>query len=208
MTIFFSVDVETSGLTPATGYLLTVGIQPVEFHLDDPGEVELDRRTFYARIQQGGRLAGDKNWRPGKPTYDWWHEQSQYAQDEAYEDDDLVRHDDYVVARMIAEFVREVDPDSDEITFVANPVAFDKMWLTTLFDATRVADPFHYRSLCLRSMKFGLRRGSAWGGDRETHDSQIPHHALFDAIAQARDLEDMLLERDYYTQLSTQKEPT
>ena len=29
MTTFFSVDVETSGLTPATGYLLTVGIKPV-----------------------------------------------------------------------------------------------------------------------------------------------------------------------------------
>ena len=68
--------------------------------------------------------------------------------------------------------------------------------MTTLFDETGVPDPFHYRSLCLRSMKFGMRPRSEWGNDREDHKPAIPHHALWDARAQALDLVQMLAERD------------
>lgn len=192
MTSFFSVDVETSGLTPANGLLLTVGIQPVVY--DGTGWV-LSDGSFYVRIDRGD-LADSDHWQPGVGTHDWWAEQSEEARGEAWEDRSLVRHGDIVAARMVAEYVTTLEPHAESRVFVANPVAFDKMWVTTLFDDTGVPDPFHYRSLCLRSMKYGLRPRSPWGSDRETHAPKVPHHALYDAQAQALDLVDMLVERD------------
>lgn len=190
MTTFFSVDVESSGLTPGTGELLTIGIHVVDFKGLHP---LLLHDSFYVRIDKAHAL---RDWMAGNPTFDWWAEQSEEARGEAFADDSLVRHSQLTAARMLVEFVTTLEPLAEQRVFVANPVAFDKMWLTTLFDSTRVADPFHYRSLCLRSMKFGLRRDSRWGSDRETHEPALPHHALSDAHAQALDLVVMLNERD------------
>lgn len=193
MTTFFSVDVETSGLTPATGYLLTVGIKPVVW---DGVRWELADGSLYVRINRTADLATCKHWSAGRGTYDWWSLQADDVRDEAFADPSLVRHAPLIAARMIAEYVTEIESHDESRVFVANPVAFDKMWLTELFDETEVDDPFHYRSLCLRSMKYGLRAHSPWGSDRETHTPKMPHHALSDAVAQAHDLVDMLAERD------------
>jgi hypothetical protein len=193
VTTFFSVDVETSGLTPANGLLLTVGIQPVAYN----GEAwALSAESLYVRIDRSAHLAVTDHWKPGVDTHDWWAQQSDEARAEAWEDRGLVRHSDTVAARMVAEFVATRESHVESRVFVANPVAFDKMWVTTLFDDTGVADPFHYRSLCLRSMKYGLRPHSPWGSDREEHKPTLPHHALHDARAQALDLVAMLAERD------------
>lgn len=186
MTTFFSVDVETSGLTPDSGVLLTVGIHVVR-------DGALTHESLYVRIDRSYSL---REWETGKGSYDWWQEQDQRVKDEAFYSDDLVRHDPRVAAMMIAEFVTSAELQPEGRVFVANPVAFDKMWMTTLFDETGVPDPFHYRSLCLRSMKFGMRPRSEWGNDREDHKPAIPHHALWDARAQALDLVKMLAERD------------
>lgn len=193
MSTFFSVDVETSGLTPHTGYLLTVGIQPVQW---DGTQWELTPRPFYVRIERGGELQQCKDWKPGISTYDWWHEQADDVRAEAWEDESLVRHHALVAARMVAEYVTELESLAEARVFVANPVAFDKMWLTELFGETGIDDPFHYRSLCLRSMKFGMRPCTPWGGDRKEHKPKQPHHALSDATAQALDLVSMMTERD------------
>ena len=193
MTTFFSVDVETSGLTPATGYLLTVGIKPVAW---DGKRWALADGSLYVRIDRTAELEHCTPWNAGAGTAAWWAEQDQRVQDEAFADTTLLRHDPLIAARMIAEYVEGLESCAEDRAFVANPVAFDKMWLTELFDETGVDDPFHYRSLCLRSMKYGLRPRSAWGSDRETHAPELPHHALSDAIAQAQDLVDMLAERD------------
>jgi len=196
MTTFFSVDVEASGLTPAVGFLLTVGVQAVWWDGVDAG---LHPAPFYVRIQRATELGKSMYWRPGQPTFDWWQEQGDEVRAEAYAGEALVRHDAWIAAKMLNEFVVGLEPDPEQRVFVANPVAFDKMWITNLYDEANlssVPDPFHYRSLCLRSMKFGLRPNSPWGSDRESHEPVLPHHALSDAQAQARDLIDMLTERD------------
>lgn len=207
MTTFFSVDVETSGLTPWHGSLLTVGIQPVLFkeilvvNEDCPPGIIIPEK-FYVRIDcteelEISRKAG--GWgNPDNPStsYGWWIEQNHKAQDEAFRDDSLVRHSRQIAARMIVEFLNEIEPVLTDRIFVANPVSFDKMWLNYLFATTGVNDPFHYQSLCLRSMKFGLRKNSRWVSVRDNHAPLVPHHALHDAYAQAEDLVKMLWERD------------
>lgn len=195
MTTFFSVDVETSALTPWDGWLLTVGIQPVTFVAGERAEMHPDR--FYVRIDREDELATTGWDEPGRSdTYAWWCEQSAEAQDEAFRDPNLVRHFPETAAMMIAEFVASVEPDPKQRIFVANPVSFDKMWLDELFASAGIPNPFHYQSLCLRSMKFGLRKGSPWVSTRDNHDPKVPHHAFHDAHAQALDLLAMLTERD------------
>lgn len=197
MTTFFSVDVETGNLTPwsVDGFLLSVGIEAIdEASLESRGE-------FYVRLDRTEDLDGSwwearGEYDPVSDTQDWWLQQGDIAQDEAFRDRTLVRHDEETAARMIREFVCSREQEPEGRIFVANPVAFDKMWVDELFSTSGVENPFHYRSLCLRSMKYGLRPHSRWGGDRETHAPLIPHHALHDAKAQALDLVAMLTERD------------
>lgn len=185
--VFFSVDVETSGLVPGRdGELLTIGVEAVSARGNSLGE-------FYVRINPPDDLRGS--------SMEWWAEQSPEVRDEAYENNSLVRHNQWMAASMLAEFVTE-RAEGDDAVFVANPVAFDKAWIDYLFALTCVDNPFHYRSLCLRSMKFGLRPGSEWGSDRENHTPKIPHHALWDAKAQADDLRSMLTERDTVKDIS------
>lgn len=198
MTTFFSVDVETSDTRIGLGVLLTIGVQPVRW-TPTTGPVMLPDR-FYVRVGLAlpqGWLTPPSDDRPHfSDTHVWWWEQSEEARDEAFANRSLLRFEDDTAARMLAEFAATHEDDPAERIFVANPVAFDKPWIDLLFAKGHVENPFHYRSLCLRSMKFGMRPGSAWGNDRETHDPKIPHHAYWDAEAQARDLIAMLTERD------------
>lgn len=194
MTTFFSVDVETSATDPWNGYLLTVGIQPVRFK---DGTAWLAPERCYVRIDRYEELLATQWDEPGRSdTYAWWCEQNEEAQNEAFRDHNLVRHEPTTAAMMIVEFVNSLESEQRDRIFVANPVSFDKMWLDQLFVDTGIPNPFHYQSLCLRSMKFGLRKQSLWGASRDNHDPKVPHHAFHDAYAQALDLLNMLAERD------------
>ena len=196
-TTFFSVDVETSSVSPWNGVLLTVGIKPIMF---EPGESpELLDSEFYVRIDQYQELLsigwGEEEG-AGYETYLWWKSQTKEAIDEAWADRSLSRVSAKDAALQISDWVSSIQPDHKKRIFVANPVSFDMMWLTELFDTTGIKNPFHYQTLCLRSMKFGLRKNSAWTYSRDNHDPEIPHHALHDAKAQAFDLMQMIGERD------------
>lgn len=201
MTTFFSADVETSALDPWNGSLLTAGIATVRFEAD-PFHWDLLPHKCYVRIDRTDelRLQADigtwENTEDPNSTYSWWIKQNDQAQDEAFRDPNLLRHGPVTAARMIAEFVREVEPDPKKRIFVANPVSFDKMWFEELFVTTGIDNPFHYQTLCLRSMKFGLRAGSDWVSTRDNHEPKIAHHAYWDALAQAHDLIAMLEERE------------
>jgi len=200
MTTFFSCDVETTSTSPLTGHLLTLGIQPV--HLDENLIATKLGQSLYLRIDQYASLdeaAIDGMW--GDPeneasSFGWWTKQNDQAQDEAWRDTSLVRQDHATAAGMVSEFARQVEPDPYKRIFVANPVSFDKPWFDMLFWSSDVDDPFHYQTLCLRSMKFGLRRRTPWVSTRDNHEPKVPHHALWDADAQADDLVAMLSERD------------
>jgi len=197
MTTFFSCDVETTSTSPLTGDLLTLGIQPVRFYAD---QVAIEYpQNLYIRIEQQEILDEDPNWGDvdnSASSYGWWVKQNEQAQDEAWRDRTLVRHDIITAAKMVSEFVLEMEQDPKQRIFVANPVSFDKPWFDQMFWMSDVEDPFHYQSLCLRSMKFGLRKESPWVTKRDNHEPKIPHHALWDAVAQAHDLISMLGERD------------
>lgn len=200
MTTFFSCDVETTSTSALTGHLLTLGIQPVV--LNENLVATKTGNSLYLRIDQTENLdlaAIDGMW--GDPdneasSYGWWTKQNDQAQAEAWSDQSLVRHDIVTAAAMVSEFVLSVDENPKNRIFVANPVSFDKPWFDYMFWISDITNPFHYQSLCLRSMKFGLREKTSWTPLRDNHEPRIPHHALWDADAQADDLVAMLFERD------------
>jgi len=178
MTTFFSVDVETtSAKGPYSGQLLSVGIVPVR-------DREILQGSFYWGLSYTG--LGDPD------TMKWWGEQDKEVKDAAFG----FNNTDESLATAIYWWTLGIEPVAENRIFVANPVAFDKKWIDDLFEKTRQENPFHYRSLCLRSMSFGLHRGQEWGKDRTENISEVPHHALHDAKAQAIDLISLLKKRD------------
>jgi ribonuclease T len=97
------------------------------------------------------------------------------------------------VAQEFEHWIERLAPDPATRCFVANPVAFDWPWINELFLKYRGTNPFGYRALCIRSMHYGMFPSAIWGGDREAWGdfhvpSQAPHHALHDAVAQAKEL--------------------
>jgi len=200
---FFSVDVETTHTSPTRGSVLTVGIQVVDTQDDRWDKYHMTSQTLYCRIDRTDyyptwfRTLTDPD-----STLSWWLKQNDEAQAEAFRDVTLERMKPGDAADIITDFVVRNQPDPKRRVFVANPVSFDKPWVDTLFEEVEMLDayparnPFPHRTLCLRSMRFGLQAGNGWGPERVNHDPVIPHHALSDAIAQARDLIAMLTERE------------
>lgn len=192
--MFFSVDVETSGLNPWNGELLTVGVAIV--NASDPRDPYITNGSFYQRHLV---VLTDEWYDESLPTENetclWWRQQDKYVKEEAYLETGLKRLSTDELALMLSDWVIEKEPDYNQRFFVANPVGFDKMWIDWLFEAAKMPNPFHYRALCLRSMKYGrtsLTGDLTYGSERANHKPEIPHHAFYDAYAQAEDLVVML----------------
>lgn len=193
--MFFVVDVETSGLTPWTGELLSVGIVPVtEF-----GEIEPDiENHFYSRVvYQGANIhyISEENM---TPTQKWWLEQDYVVRDEAW--NGYPRTHLYKLRNAINEYVERIEPDKSKRFIAANPVAFDKMWLESVYaQEYNKLWPFHYRCLCLRSMRYGLEfEETEYGSAKGAQESQVPHHAYHDALAEAYDLKHLIELKERY----------
>lgn len=201
-TMFFSVDVETTHTDPISGMVLTIGIQPVIWLPNRPAIID-EHKSLYLRIDQT-RWYSDWFTTLTDPnsTLSWWLRQDEAVQNEAFRDTTLPRCDEFTAVTQIASYVDNV---ANGITpknrvFAANPVTFDRAWIDSLWtnvrfskDATEIPPmPFHYRSLCLRSMAFALRMREGWDTWGRTNSPEMPHHALSDAQAQARDLKEML----------------
>lgn len=182
---FFSFDVETTATVVEAGELLTVGCVPV-VHDVEAGWVK-HHQHFYMRLDVAVRVTFERF-----SSLGWWREQSDEVRGEAYENRDLLRFDRATTAKALAEWMAFVEPVWERRIFTANPVSFDKPWIDKLFYWAGMELPYHHRSLCLRSMKFGSNPCFGFGSDRTTHQSLLPHHALADADAQAQDLIDML----------------
>lgn len=180
---YFSVDIETSSTVVNPRGLLTVGVQVVNEDLSEGAE-------FYTRIAYADGVIWDMG------TFEWWAGQDPKVRREL----SLEGVNPEKAAFDLEWFVLNNTARSTKAIFVANPVAFDKPWIDQLFYHNNVPNPFDYRSLCLRSMHFGLRKVE-WGGDRETWGefnvpSELLHHALYDAKAQAQELILMLKARN------------
>ncbi len=193
---YFSVDVEASSTMLTRGLLLSVGIVPVAID----GDVGLGNvpefHGFYARVQQFA-IGEERRW-SDKDCWNFWAEQetkSPMAWSEIF-DTNLVRHSDRVVARMIAEYLEQFPGGQMEHIFVASPTSYDKPWIDKLFADARLPAPFSWRSIDLRSCQWALDPDDDITQSNREHESEVPHHALYDARAQALTLMDILEDRN------------
>ena len=175
MTVFFSVDVETTGTNPVdpTHHLTSVGAIVVY-------ETGLLGPSWYCRIDY------PDEW--GEGTREWWLSQNKAAKQEQFTTD---RADPKLSAIQFVQWVESQVAEDEEAIFVANPATFDYAWVLRWLTVFGIQSPFHYRTMCLRSADWGRNPGQ-WGLPRDGHKSVILHHALADAQAQAMDLVDLL----------------
>lgn len=203
---FFSVDVETTGTSPLTDHVLTVGVVCVSIPewttADGEHTVHWDKAfqaaSYYQRIKRTDVL--DRWWptlTDPKSTLSWWLKQNDEAQREAFRDQTLQRVSPFVAMYELSEWLNEWEPDFSKRVFVANPVSFDWPFMDALLleaiddDENKGLIPpvlFPHRTLCLRSMGFGQAADKEWKAARDFHEPAVPHHALSDAKAQADDL--------------------
>jgi len=188
--MFFVIDVETSCLTPFEDdpHLLTVGAIAVS----QGGDIRYNDK-FYGKIHNDL----PKEWYNAEmPTENetliWWRQQNEYARMEAWLDSTYDRYPMAKVALDLSSWVEHIEPDPSQRFVTANPSYFDKMWIEWMYAVESLQSPFHYRTLCLRSMHFGIDDADEFGKSREGHKPEIEHVAWHDAIAEARDLQDMI----------------
>lgn len=194
MRTYFSVDVETSGLIPneVGSHLLSLGAVAVS---QDGWVID----TFYARINaplpNAWFLPPDHQSIIDTPnkTLQFWkgvEAEAPFAANEAYADRWVPRRALPPVAETFSNWVMQYGTDWEDRIFVANPVSFDHAWIIDMMRRAGVTNPFHYRTLCLRSMAFGAAGNkSDWQDSHlRTHRPKHPHHPLSDAYAQAQDL--------------------
>jgi hypothetical protein len=178
VTTFFVVDIETSSTKPATGDILSIGVVAVNHLRHQIGEQ-------YWRID-----VNPIRW--DRKTFLWWDEQPWEAKAEAYADSSLARILPQTVARLFSEFVLKLGGDDQrERVFCANPASFDFPWVDKFFADNDVDNPFHHKTLCLKSFDFGMNMKN-WSTLERKHSPEIKHHALHDARAEALDLIDLL----------------
>jgi hypothetical protein len=172
---FFSVDVETSSTNPFTGELLSVGIVPVQ---SDTWE-----------ILEGKHWALEYDSSHADPdTVKWWSNQNTEAYNAAWAG---FRTPVVEAAAQISGFVCSFAANIHDRVFCANPASFDWAWIEKLFSTTPYDNPFSHRTLCMRNVLYGAT-GGEWGNSRYkdalVNYSEVPHHAYYDALAQAKDL--------------------
>lgn len=188
---FFSVDVETSRLNPfePDSFLLSLGAVA----MDETGTVLDD---FYVRIDRSAQLKAEwyrPEWTTNNDTLTFWREQDAAVRGEAWEDKTLPRLAGYMAAADFCNWVISFGANWEDRIFVANPATFDYSWLLSLFAEGEVDNPFHYRTLCLRSQAFGAQGSKDWHSFKHrSHKPHTPHHPLSDAMAQALDFRDMV----------------
>lgn len=188
---YFCVDVETSALRTWEGDLLTIGCTVV----DAKGNVVDD---FYRRIDVLLHPSWyDESMPAISETQKWWREQNQIAKDEAYMDRSRERKPAKVVAKEFYNFVTSFGNDWNDRRFVSDPDKFDWVWTDWLLSQDNRPDPFWYHGIDMYSVRLGsiaAKRGGRYKGKldlkkrHETNVAAIPHHALSDSFALARDL--------------------
>ena len=184
---YFSVDVETTSTSVFSGELLTIGAVAIDAEtleiLDD----------FYIPLRYDNKKVDEE-------TLQWWKDVPSKEVFDAAWGEDFERHTHIDAASRLAAWVTSFSMEWKERVFAANPVSFDWPWIDKLFITADIKNPFHYRTLCMRSMYFGLEPNITWGESRvstgEFHTAEMPHHALSDALAQAKDLVYMIGEKN------------
>lgn len=194
---YFCVDVETSDLRTHVGAVLSVGIVV----MDADGNV-VD--TMYSRVRPTVPL--HESWykehhAPLSDTQEWWRGQDQFVKDEAYADPSLHRYGPSAVGNQIRNLALTYGSSWEDRFFVADPSTFDRKWVDTLLEAAVAPDPFWYHDIDVWSMQLATQALSRRGANKgiidpqhrnKSHKPDIPHHALADAFALAKDLGEFL----------------
>jgi len=179
-----SVDVETTGPSPSTGELCSIGAIVLDENLEVP--YPFDDRTFYVNLKFPSVLA-----KMDADTMKWWKDWPKQWE--------LHRAKAKAPAEAMWAFVAWLEKEvSGKPLFVAWPVGFDWGFINYYFHRYVGKNPFGYSPLCLKNYAAGLLRNPQMlMGSREEASmpegwlvepesvGMIKHHALGDAVAQA-----------------------
>jgi DNA polymerase III epsilon subunit-like protein len=172
---YIVVDVETSGPNPGAYALLAIGACT----LNEP------RETFYIELQ---------------PSSDAYDEEAMAVHGLSL--DRLSAHGmpPAEAMRSFAEWVSKVSEGDEPPVFVAFNAPFDWMFVNEYFHTYLGFNPFGYKALDIKAYFMGMR-GVAWSetshrsiGARYDVPEELTHHALKDALQEAKLFEQMLRE--------------
>ena len=171
---YIVVDVETSGPTPGKYALLSIGACTI----CNP------RQTFYVELQpdvedvlgeamQINKLSLDELRKAGLPPRE--------------------------ALAQFSDWIHGVLPENHKAVFTAFNAPFDWMFINHYFHNYLGLNPFGYKALDIKAFYMGVY-GVSWSDTSHnkvsaklTHNQELPHHALKDAIMEA-DLFEMILE--------------
>lgn len=161
------VDIETLGTTPGS---VISAIGAVEF---DPATLTLGKQ-FYMPIDVADAQRNGFTIEAG--TVLWWLEQSAEARAEMASPQ---RIGVYSAMEMFLEYLHQDDADIENVLLWGNGASFDNVLLAAACDRLGLQKPKFWNDRCFRTLKslFPI----------ETRPKpEVPHHAMYDAIAQAQ----------------------
>ena len=141
------------------------------------GAVVFDERgvrdTFYSKVDLNSCVALGLH--VSDSTMEWWSKQDQIARQEAFSGKETIQF-------ALQEFTEWLG--DTEVVIYGNGATADNIWLANAYVAANQPVPWkYYNSLCYRTL-VKLLPPNIW------HAPGIAHHALEDAISQARTLID------------------
>lgn len=161
------VDLETLGTAP--GSVITA-IGAVEF---DPATLALGKQ-FYMPVDLVD--AQRNGFTIDASTVLWWLKQGAEARAEM---DSSLRVGVYSAMAMFLEYLQQDDADIENVLLWGNGASFDNVLLAAACDRLGLQKPKFWNDRCFRTLKKLC--------PVETQPvPEVPHHALYDAIAQAQ----------------------
>jgi len=171
---YIVVDVETSGPTPGKYALLSIGACTIS----------VPRQTIYIKLQ---------------PDAEGVIEEAMQVNQLSLDD---LRNSGLPPSEALAQlsdWISEVLPENRKPVFTAFNAPFDWMFIDHYFHKYLDRNPFGYKALDIKAFYMGVY-GVSWSETSQerisaklTHEHQLPHHALKDAIMEA-DLFEMILD--------------
>lgn len=191
---FLSIDVETTGPTPGSHSLLSIGFCPVRIGKSGKYEVEKDlaigfnlyRKDIPDSLQGVLQPAPDFH----RDTYSWW-----LGQEEAWEASRRNLQTRFSAAQSIQEYMRK--NGLEKATLAAWPSSFDVPWFNWLMAQSDIHSLLGHSAFCISSAFRALREIKYPLPKKPKLTGLQAHVAKDDAIEQAHALADLynLLEK-------------
>jgi hypothetical protein len=184
--IVVSVDIETTGPSPAVASMLSVGAVAYD---ESGAEVGEFYRTLLELGEHGDGQSASRHNSPLRDpgTMEWWQ---QWPEQWALAT--LSPEEPHTVMRDFSTWVGQLP---GRAVFLAWPAGFDWSFVCHYFWKYTGGNPFGYSPLCLKAFGAGLvgkaeamlsSREESFFPDEWVIQPEFPHHALHDARAQGR----------------------